>query len=179
MVRAMLKKAIAAVILLAMVAGCSRVEAAARGERMFRVPSASMEPTIQAGQKVKARPISDGGYRPKRGDVVVFDGSQIWQPGKNVLFIFRVIGIGGDHVTSLGGNAPVLVNGRALDEKAYLYSSDSPNDGEPFDLVVPAGRLWLMGDHRSVAADSRAHRSDPGEGTVETDRVLAVVVRTK
>src|SRR5438874_539482 len=133
-----------------MMTGCARVEAAARGHRMFTVPSASMEPAIRPGQQVEARPIANGDYRPRRGDIVIVDAFGSWEPSKTTgPHISRVIGIGGDRVTNTGGSSPITVNGTPLDEKTYIYPGDEPNGRDPFDVQVPAGRLWLMGDHRS------------------------------
>jgi len=56
-------------------------------------------------------------------------------------------------------------------EEPYLYPGDKPSD-LTFDVTVPAERIWVMGDHRSDSADSRAHLGDPGGGMVRLDDVI-------
>jgi signal peptidase I len=58
-----------------------------------------------------------------------------------------------------------------LDESSYLYPGNAPSE-QRFDVVVPAGKLWVMGDHRAASSDSRAHLGDPGGGFVPEDRVI-------
>jgi signal peptidase I len=64
----------------------------------------------------------------------------------------------------------LTVNDIPVDEP-YLYPGDKPSD-LTFDVTVPAERIWVMGDHRSVSADSRAHLGDPGGGMVPLDDVI-------
>ena len=78
--------------------------------------------------------------------------------------------MGGDRVKCCTANGKVSVNGRALDEP-YLYPGD-PASTVPFDLTVPKGRLWVMGDHHQVSRDSSRHMNDPGGGTIPADRVV-------
>jgi signal peptidase I len=90
--------------------------------------------------------------------------------------IKRVIGVPGDHVVCCT-DGKVTVNGVPLDERAYLYrdpSTGKQNDPSlnKFDVTVPPNRLWVMGDHREVSADSRFHMTDPGNGTIAEDRVV-------
>ena len=64
------------------------------------------------------------------------------------------------------------MDGRPLDEP-YTYVSDPEYQSTPFGPVtVPAGRLWMMGDHRDQSADSRAHITDPDQGTIAVDDVI-------
>jgi signal peptidase I len=58
-----------------------------------------------------------------------------------------------------------------LDEQGYLYPGNKPSE-QPFNITVPAGRLWVMGDHRDMSSDSRAHLGDPGGGTVPEAQVI-------
>ncbi len=86
-------------------------------------------------------------------------------------FIKRVIGVPGDHVVCCNARGLITVNGVPLHERSYLYPGAAPSAVD-FNITVPAGRLWVMGDNRAVSDDSRGHMMDPGGGTIPESKVI-------
>jgi signal peptidase I len=132
----------------------------------FYIPSESMENTLLVNDRVFVNKLAGA---PERGDIVVFKG---WN-GEDT--IKRVIGIGGDKVVCCDKQKRITVNGTPLEESSYLYPDDFAS-GDKFDVTVPAGKIWLMGDHRSASADSRAHMGEPGGGFISVDAVIGKAV---
>jgi signal peptidase I len=161
----------------------------------FYIPSASMENTLEIGDRVLINKVVYHLRPIHRGDIVVFDGTGSWDfdntPASSNFFskglselegivgishdssiyIKRVIGLPGDHVSCPTPSGDLYVNGVPLSESSYLYPGNSPCDGT-FSITVPAGRLWVEGDHRAVSYDSRGHMGDPGGGTIPESGVL-------
>ena len=92
-------------------------------------------------------------------------------------YVKRVIGVPGDHVACCNGHGQVTVNGVPLNELSYLYPGDRSNShpfGIPahFNVTVPKGYLWVLGDHRGISDDSRGHEADPGNGMIPEAEVI-------
>ncbi|MEV5009170.1 signal peptidase I [Streptomyces sp. NPDC093064] len=135
----------------------------------FEIPSGSMEPGLRIGDRVAVNKLA---YRfgavPRRGDVVVFDGTGYFGDGD---YIKRVVGVGGDHVVCCDEEGRIQVNGRSVDESTFLYPGDSPS-AVSFDVVVPEGTLFVLGDHRGDSSDSRDHLGSPGGGMIPVGDVI-------
>jgi signal peptidase I len=108
----------------------------------------------------------------QRGSIIAFHGPASWSLGSPKTFVSRVIAVGGDHITC-DGNRPIMLNGQSLSED-YLFPGDAPS-AVSFDVTVPPGRVFVLGDHRSPSLDSRAH--DDHDGTIAVSDVIGVVTR--
>jgi len=145
----------------------------------FYIPSPSMEHTLNVLDRVLVNKLVYDFREPRRGEIVVFKAPQQWQSGtEGEDFIKRIIGISGDHVVCCDNQQRLMVNGHSLDEP-YIYrdADGTPNDAadEPFDVTVPSGRLWVMGDHREASADSLEHwetSQNIDEATIKADSVV-------
>jgi signal peptidase I len=169
--------------------------------QMFIIPSQSMESTLLVGDRVVVQKITDF----HRGDVVVFQDPGGWlseapaedptafdrvlefvgvptqsTPGH---LIKRVIGMPGDRVICCDSQNRLTVNGYPLNETSYLYTDPNGTQVDPsdlrFEVVVPRDRIFVMGDHRDLSADSRCHLSDlstsQGKGEVAFVPIKLVV----
>jgi len=162
--------------------------------QFFYIPSGSMENTLQVNDRVGVNKLGAIFSDIKRGEVVVFRDPAEWlsapsdeskglakivkdglvfvgimpDPAKQYL-IKRVIGVGGDRVVCCSTSGKIEVNGIEVDEP-YIYAGNKPSDST-FDVTVPKGFIWVMGDHRGASADSRFHTDDPNKGMVPLDKV--------
>jgi signal peptidase I len=171
--------------------------------QFFYIPSGSMENTLQVRDRVAVNKVPFLSRNISRGDVVVFRDPAGWlpeisdytsnkyisklktglvavgvlpNPAKQYL-VKRVIGVGGDHVVCCNKAGLLTVNGKSINEP-YIFAGNVPSDMK-FDVTVPKGKIWVMGDHRGASADSRYHQEDVNKGFVPlsrvTGRVFAVI----
>ena len=137
-----------------------------------------MENTLEINDRVLVNKLVYDVRGIHRGDIVVFNGDGSWDPGTvptdtnfvvkfadgfasmfgfghpGDILIKRVIGLPGDQVACCDAQGRVTVNGVPLTEQSYLYPGDAPSEIR-FNILVPPGRLWVMGDHRLISDDSR------------------------
>jgi len=130
----------------------------------FWIPSPSMEPTLEVGDRVLVNKLSYKFHDVNRGDVVVFErppGASTGQNGEIKDLIKRVIAVGGDTIEAKEGE--VYVNGERVDEN-YLEPG-TPTDNLPLK-TIPDGHLFVMGDNRTNSEDSRIF------GPIDEDAVV-------
>jgi signal peptidase I len=169
----------------------------------YLIPSGSMEQTLLIRDRVLVNKFVYDFRDPRRGDVVVFLGTDSWAPETDVKtpdgfagiiqrsigsligssppdekdFIKRVIGVGGDTVQCCDREGRVQVNGVSLNEP-YVYD-DTPLAERSFGPVkVPKGRLFMLGDHRGDSADSRVYLGDKYRGTIPVKAVIGQAYAT-
>ena len=168
--------------------------------QFFYIPSGSMENTLQIKDRVAVNKVPFLSRSISRGDVVVFRDPDDWLPeivdydtnkyvskAKSALvavgvlpnptkqyLVKRVIGVEGDHIVCCTKAGNLTINDVEVTEP-YIYAGNKPSEMK-FDVTVPKGKLWVMGDHRGASADSRYHQEDINKGFVPISRVTGRVV---
>lgn len=169
--------------------------------RSFYIPSASMEQTLMVNDRILVDELTPRWTDYERGDVVVFKDPGGWldpqpqTPAQPPLvqavdwvlnlvgisatdsqdhLVKRIIGLPGDHVVCCNALGQITINGTPIDELSYLNlpEGDTAASNEPFDVTVPEGSLWLLGDNRDRSRDSREHQDLPSGGFVPLTNVV-------
>ena len=165
--------------------------------QFFYIPSGSMENTLQINDRVAVNKLPFISKSIERGDVVVFRDPSNWlpepyadnqnkviakikdglvlvgvlpNPAKQYL-VKRVIGVAGDNV--VGKDGVVTINGKKTTEP-YIFAGNKASELD-FNVTVPEGKVWVMGDHRGASADSRYHQDDVNNGFVPVSKVTGQV----
>lgn len=166
--------------------------------RSFFIPSGSMEHTLEIDDRILVNQLVPQVIGVQRGDVVVFRDPGGWMnlgpsvPETEPTFIEsalqavglaadtsadyvvkRVIGIGGDRVVCCDEAGRLTVNGVPLDESYItLLEGKTRASAIDFDVTVPEGSVWVMGDNRYNSMDSRYHQDEPGRGFVPESEIV-------
>lgn len=166
--------------------------------RSFYIPSGSMEHTLEVNDRILVNQLVPDLVEVQRGDIIVFRDPGGWlnlppsvtratpNPLEQLLqtvglaadtsadyVIKRVIGVGGDHVVCCDGEGRVTVNGVPLDEPYVNLPEGITRVSEiDFDVVVPEGSVWVMGDNRYSSRDSRYNQDQPGRGFVSEEEIV-------
>jgi len=167
--------------------------------RSFYIPSASMEDTLEIDDRIIVNQLTPSLMPLSNGDVVVFRDPGGWLPPQpaveqppltagldwvlslvglstsdsNDHLIKRIIGLPGDHVTCCNALGQMSVNGIPLDEPyIQLPAGRTKVSDVDFDVTVPDGYLWVMGDNRYNSRDSRYNTDKPGNGFVPMSNVV-------
>jgi signal peptidase I len=168
--------------------------------QFFYIPSGSMENTLQIKDRVAVNRVPFLGNDISRGDVIVFRDPAGWlpeassvtgngitnaireglvlvgivpNPAKQYL-VKRVIGVAGDNVVAK--DQVLTINGKPTNEP-YIFAGNSPSDTD-FNITVPEGKVWVMGDHRGASGDSRVHQDDVNNGMVPVEKITGRVIAT-
>ncbi|MER7849985.1 signal peptidase I [Kitasatospora sp. NPDC096077] len=126
------------------------------GYSLHRMDGTAMGPGLRPGDRMLADRVAAGDVR--RGEVYIVDSP--W--GLHTAPVFRVMALGGQRIACAGGQ--LSLDGAPLDEPSARQAGTCTRD---FEVTVPPGRAFLMGDRRDTAADSRQHLDDDRQGTVD------------
>jgi signal peptidase I len=175
----------------------------------FYIPSGSMKPGLVVNDRIMVQKVSYwGDDGPDRGEIVVFEDPGDWLDGTRAgptnnltrvlakigLFptgghlVKRVIGVAGDTVQCCDDEGRLEINGTAVDEDDFIAPKTKCDGPMPsgcrkdWEVVVPEGRLFVMGDNRGASADSSARlcgekerNCDPDDAFVPVDLVVGKV----
>jgi signal peptidase I len=143
------------------------------GQTLYRFPSASMLPTLTAGQWVKADPAAYRSRSPRVGEIVVFHPpigartnacadagrdpaaacSHAGEQDTSTTFLKRIVAGPGDRIAIVGGH--VVRNGHPAVERSTKPCGRGTGCDFPKPITIPAGEYYMLGDNRGASDDSR------------------------
>lgn len=130
------------------------------GQVPYRIPSASMAPTLLPGDFILVDSFAYSKQAPQRREIIVFS----YPVNPKMAFVKRVAGIPGDRIEVIGEH--LFVNGEQQNEP-YLHPFRKNRRGKkPYSTTVPEGKLFVLGDNRDHSADSRVWGFVPLEEVV-------------
>jgi signal peptidase I len=164
----------------------------------FYIPSASMHETLIEEDRVLVNQLVPDLVALNRGDVIVFEDPGGWLPQQEVEqkepleaavdgaleliglkpeetnshLIKRVIGLPGDHVVCCNAYGQIVINDVPISEPYVELGDNTAASGTAFDVTVPEGAVWVMGDNRYNSADSRAHQDTPTGGFIPYENIV-------
>jgi signal peptidase I len=174
--------------------------------RSFFIPTDSMDTTLVRDDRIIVSQLHGGPLELSRGDVIVFvdpggwlsiqsgvsendpltrllDGVSLFvglsSPNDNEHLVKRLIGLPGDTIVCCDELGAMSINGVPLAEPyVTLPEGVTKVSSNDFEVVVPDGALWVMGDNRYNSADSRRNMDKPGGGFVPLENVVgrAIVI---
>jgi signal peptidase I len=149
----------------------------------FKIPSESMVPTLEIGQRVLVDRVSLRFGDPERGDVMVFKPPQGADSARcgtahpirqgcprptegmsETNFIKRVVAVGGDRISIKGGR--VYINGKRQPEPYINPDRGCQVCNLPQEIRIPRDHYYMMGDNRGQSSDSRDWGPVPGENMI-------------
>lgn len=174
--------------------------------RSFFIPTDSMDQTLIRDDRIIVSQLHGGPLELRRGDVIVFvdpggwlsiqpgvseddpltrllDGVSLFlglsSPDDNEHLVKRLVGLPGDLVVCCDELGAMSINGVPLAEPyVSLPEGVTKVSSNDFEVIVPKGALWVMGDNRYNSADSRRNMDKPGGGFVPLENVVgrAIVI---
>lgn len=168
--------------------------------RSFYIPSGSMEDTLHVYDRILVDQVTPRFGDYERGDIVVFRDPGGWlppvtrpdrapvveaaewmlslvglaAPDSDDHLVKRIVGLPGDRVVCCNAVGQITVDDVPVDELSYikLPGDEARASGDDFDVIVPPGSLWVLGDNRYRSKDSRYNTDQPGQGFVPIDNVV-------
>jgi signal peptidase I len=140
--------------------------------QVYVVPSGSMTPTLQVGDRIVVNKLS---YSIQRGDIVVFNRAPGDHDHQYPVLVKRVIGLPGETISSIGDT--ILINGKRIKQPwlPKLTGACSQASVNVPKTAIPAGQYFVMGDCRGDSDDSRSWGTVPAGNIIGT--VVAVIWR--